>query len=83
MTTKRKPTLKQLFSIWKKYQKKSDETWKIKSELDSIAGELDYSSELIRDGDYVYRVTSKGRYGFYEVEQLARADELGNILTIS
>ena len=83
MATKRTPTLKQLFNTWKKYQKKSDETWRIKTELDSIAGKLDYSSELIRDGDYVYRVTSKGRYGSYEVEQLARADELGNVLTIS
>lgn len=83
MTTKRKPTLKQLFSVWKKYQKKSDEIWKIKSQLDSIAGKLDCSSELICDGDYVYRVTSKGRYGSYEVKQLARADELGNVLTSS
>ena len=80
MSTKRKPTLKQLFSIWKKHRKKSDELWKIKHELDSIAGKLDYSSELIRDGDYVYKVTAKGRYGSYAIEELALANELNTLL---
>jgi len=79
MTTKRKPTLKQLFTAWKKYQKKSDELRGIKSELDKLAEQISYSSELIRDGDYLYRVRSKGRYGCYEVERVASTEELKNI----
>jgi hypothetical protein len=79
MTTKRKPTLKQLFTTWKKHQKKSDELQKIKTELDDIASRIEYSSELIRDGNYLYRVRSKGRYGCYEVERVASTEELKNI----
>jgi len=76
MAPKRKPTLKQLFALWKKYQKKRDEYYKIKRELDSMAGETPYNSELINDGEYVYRVCSKARYGFYEVDQVATVTEL-------
>jgi hypothetical protein len=79
MTTKRKPTLKQLFIAWKKYQKKSNELRKIKSELDSVASKIEYSSELICDGDYLYRVRSKGRYGCYEVQKVASTEELNSI----
>jgi hypothetical protein len=79
VTTKRKPTLKQLFIAWKKYQKKSDELQSIKSELDKLAEQISYSSELICDGDYLYRVRSKGRYGCYEVEKVASTEELNSI----
>jgi muconolactone delta-isomerase len=79
MPTKRKPTLKQLFTAWKKHQKKTDELRSIKSELDKLAEQISYSSELIRDGDYLYRVRSKGRYGSYDVQQVASTEELKNI----
>jgi hypothetical protein len=79
MTIKRKPTLKQLFIVWKKHQKKSAELRKINSELSSICQQVGYSDELIRDGDYLYRVRSRGRYGSYEVEQVASTEELNNI----
>jgi mRNA-degrading endonuclease RelE of RelBE toxin-antitoxin system len=79
MATNRKPTLKQLFTAWKKYQKKADELRSIKSELDKLAEQISYSSELIRDGDYLYRVRSKGYYGSYEIQQVASIEELKDI----
>lgn len=79
MATKRKPTLKQLFATWKKQQKKSSELRKINSELNSMCEQIGYSSELICDGDYLYRVRCKGRYSSYEVEQVASTEELNNI----
>jgi hypothetical protein len=79
MTTKRKLTLKQLFTAWKKYQKKSDEARTLRNELDDIASRIPYSSELIQDGDYLYRVCSKGRYGSYDVQQVASTEELKNL----
>jgi hypothetical protein len=79
MTTKRKPTLKQLFIAWKKQQKKSDELRKINNELTNMCEQIGYSNELIRDGDYLYRVRCRGRYGSYEVEQVASTEELNNI----
>ena len=79
MTTKRKPTIKQLFIAWKKYQKKSDEARCLKNEVDDIAGRILYGSELIQDGNYLYRVSAKGRYGSYEVIKIASTEELNNI----
>ena len=79
MTTKRKPSLKQLFIAWKKYQKKSDEARCLKHEVDDIASRILYRSELIQDGDYFYRVSAKGRYGAYEIMKIASIEELNNI----
>jgi hypothetical protein len=79
MTTKRKTTLKQLFIAWKKYQKKSDKARKLRNEVDDIASRIPYSSELIQDGDYLYRVCAKGRYGAYDVIKVASTEELNNI----
>lgn len=79
MTTKRKLTLKQLFTAWKKYQKKSDEARTLRNELDDMASKIPYSSELIQDGDYLYRVSAKGRYGSYDVIKVASTEELNNI----
>jgi len=80
MTTKRKPTLKQMFATWKKYQKIQYGLVKLQTELNSMAQEIEYSSALIRDGDSVYRITSNGRYGAYSVTELACAEELDNLL---
>jgi hypothetical protein len=79
MATNRKPTLKQLFTVWKNYQKKADELGRIKSKLDKLAEQISYSSELIRDGDHLYRVCSKGYYGSYQIQQVARIEELKDI----
>jgi hypothetical protein len=80
MTTKRKPTLKQLFTAWKKYEKKSEKIRQEKWRLESIAKEIGYSTELINDGEYIYRITITNYCGSpYKVERIAKADELNNI----
>jgi hypothetical protein len=83
MATKRTPTLKQLFNTWKRYKKIQSQLTQIQHELNSMAQKIDYATELIRDEDNVYRVTAKGRYGCYEIEQIACAEELNNLLTNS
>ena len=79
MAANRKPTLKQLFTAWKEYQKKADELRSIKTELDKLAERITCKSELICDGDYLYRVHSKGYYGSYEIQRVASIEELKNI----
>jgi len=80
MTTKRKPTLKQLFTAWKKHEKKCEETRKEKWNLESMAKEIGCSTELINDGEYIYRITITNNYGFpYKVERIAKANELNNL----
>jgi len=80
MTTKRKPTLKQLFTAWKKHEKKSQEIQKEKWKLESMAKEIGCSTELISDSEYVYRITITNYYGTpYKVERIAEANELNNI----
>lgn len=80
MTTKRKPTLKQLFIAWKKHEKKCNEARKEKWELESMAKEIGCSTELINDGEYLYRITVTNQFSFpYEVKRIANTDELNNI----
>jgi hypothetical protein len=79
MTTKRKPTLKQLLIAWKKYQRKSDEARTLRNKVDDMASRIPYCSELIQDGNYLYRVNAKGRYGSYEITKIASTEELNNI----
>jgi hypothetical protein len=80
MTTKRKPTLKQLFIAWKKHEKKCNEARKEKWKLESMAKEIGCSTELINDGEYVYRITVTNQFSFpYKVERIANTDELNNI----
>jgi hypothetical protein len=80
MTTKRKPTLKQLFTAWKKYEKKCNETRKEKWELEVMAKKIDCSTELINDGEYIYRITVTNYAGApYKVERIANVNELNNL----
>lgn len=80
MTAKRKPTLKQLFNAWKKHKKKCSETRKEEWELEVMAKEIGCSTELINDGEHIYRITITNYYGSpYKVERIANADELNNL----
>jgi hypothetical protein len=49
MTTKRKPTLKQLFTAWKKHEKKCEETRKEKWNLESMANEIGFILLILQD----------------------------------
>ena len=82
MTTKRKTTLKQLFKAWFKYQEKSSEMLRLKWNLDDLANRTSPGTELIIHNDIVYRVTTSNAYGGrikYNVERIAKAEELGTI----
>jgi hypothetical protein len=80
MTTKRKPTLKQLFTAWKKHEKKCNETRQEKWKLQSMAKEIGCSTELINDGECVYRITVTNYCSSpFTVERIANTDELNNI----
>jgi hypothetical protein len=80
MTTKRKPTLKQLFTAWKKHEKKCNQTRQEKWKLHSMAKEIGCSTELINDGECVYRITITNYFSSpFTVERIANIDELDNI----
>jgi hypothetical protein len=79
MVSKRKPTLKQLFKEWIRYEKKKSELTKLKWELDALGNEAASGTELIIHEDDVYRITktNHSRYGInYSVERIASAEEL-------
>lgn len=78
MATKRKPTLKQVFNAWLKYNKKSNEAYKAKRYVDNLATQCEaYSTELIEHEGKVYRVTiNKHRWdNSYEIKKIAEASE--------
>jgi hypothetical protein len=80
MTTKRKPTLKQLFTAWKKHQKKCSEARQEKWKLEDMAREIGGGTELVNDGEYVYRITVSVNYGApYTIERLVKTDELNKL----
>jgi hypothetical protein len=79
MTVKRKPTLKQLFIAWKKYQKKSNEVWDEKNRLNQLARNIEWGTELVSDEDSVYRVTVTNSRGDYTIEKIASKEELVEI----
>ena len=79
MTIKRKPTLKQVFNAWLKYQKKHSEAYMAKCFVEDLAKKAAfYTTELIEHEEKIYRVTiGGGGYGNpYKVEELARTIEL-------
>lgn len=79
MTTKRKPTLKQLFKAWLKYEKKSGEATKLKWDLQDLANKTTIGTELIVHGNVVYRITTSSSYANqvkYNIERIAYVKEL-------
>jgi len=82
MTSKRTPTLKQLFKAWLKYEQKSSEVMHLKWALDDLANKVQPGSELIIHGDKVYRITTKPTFGGrinYDINRIATADEIETI----
>lgn len=82
MTSKRTPTLKQLFKAWLKYQQKSSETMRLKWSLDDLANKVQPGSELIVHGENIYRVTARSTFGGrvnYDIDRIATADEIETI----
>jgi len=80
MTTKRKPTFKQLFTAWKKHKKKESEVWNEKYAIEKMAKQMEEGTELINDGESIYRVTvTQGWNATYKIERIAKAEELNNI----
>lgn len=82
MTTKRNPTLKQLFKAWLKHRQKSYEASRLKWELDDLANKTKPGTELIVHEGTVYRITTRSTFGRrinYEVERIAQAEELETI----
>ena len=84
MTTKRKPTLKQLFKAWLNYEKKSSEAFKLKWALEDLAKNTIPGTELIVHDNVVYRITTNSSYrgcasANYTVERIAQAEELKTI----
>ena len=77
MASKRKPTLKQVFNAWIKYQKKCDEKYKAEMFVRDLAKEVCiYATELIEHEGYVYRITiTDSRFGSYEVKRLVSVSE--------
>jgi hypothetical protein len=78
MANKRKPTLKQIFNAWIKYQKKSHEKYKAEMFARDLAKQADlYATELIEYEGRVYRITiTYSTWGNnYEVKQIASASE--------
>jgi hypothetical protein len=79
MTVKRKPTLKQVFNAWLKYNKKTNESYKAKVHVDSLANQCEaYATELIEHEGIVYRVSiNKCRWeNSYEIKKIANSSEL-------
>jgi hypothetical protein len=79
MTSKRKPTLKQIFNAWIKYQKKSDEKYQAEMFVRDLAKQADlHATELIEYKERVYRITitNNGWWNNYEIKQIASASEL-------
>jgi hypothetical protein len=81
MANKRKPTLKQIFNAWVKYQKKCDEKYKAEMFVrDLVTGLKEvciYATELIEHEGYVYRITiTNSKVGRYEVKRIASVSEL-------
>jgi hypothetical protein len=79
MSNKRKPTLKQIFNAWLKYQKKSEDTYKAKVYAEKLANQVDpYATELLEHEGTVYRISITGnRWGqSYDVKEIAKASEL-------
>ena len=80
MANKRKPTLKQIFNAWVKYQKKCDEKYKAEMFVrDLVIGLKEvclYATELIEHEGYIYRITiTDSKFGSYEVKRLASVSE--------
>ena len=79
MSTKRKPTLKQLFNAWLKAQKKETEAYAVRCAVNKLAREIDnYATELIEYEEKIYRVTiNRGTIGSgYNIEIVAKTAEL-------
>jgi hypothetical protein len=79
MTTKRKPTLKQLFKAWLKHRQKSNEASRLKWDLDDLANQTAPGTELIVHDGTVYRITTRNTFGGrinYDVQHVAKAEEL-------
>ncbi len=79
MSTKRKPTLKQLFNAWLKTQKKETEAYRVKCAAGKLAREINSdATELIEHEGRLYRITVR-KYGYgtdYKVEAIANTVEL-------
>ena len=79
MSTKRKPTLKQLFNAWLKAKKKETEAYTVKCAASKLAREIDsHVTELIEHEGKLYRITVR-KYGYgidYQVEVIANTVEL-------
>lgn len=79
MSTKRKPTLKQLFNAWLKAKKKETEAYTVKCVANKLAREIDsHATELIEHEEKLYRITVR-KYGYgtdYQVEVIANTVEL-------
>lgn len=79
MTTKRKPSLKQVFNAWLKYNRKSSEAYKAKSYVEQLATQCDaYSTELIEHEGNVYRISINKNIwnNRYEINKIAEVSEL-------
>lgn len=79
MSTKRKPTLKQLFNAWLKAKKKEIEAYRAKCTAGQLAREIDsHVTELIEHEGKLYRITvRKDSYGTdYKVAAIANTVEL-------
>jgi hypothetical protein len=79
MTTKRKPTLKQVFNAWVKHQKKINEEHEAKRFLRALATEVGcYCTELIEHQGSIYRITvTDNRWGGEcDVKKVAKTSEL-------
>ena len=79
MTTKRKPSLKQVFNAWLKYNKKLSETHKAQRYAEQLATQCEaYSTELIEHEGNVYRISiNKNRWdNNYKIQKIAEISEL-------
>jgi hypothetical protein len=82
MTTKRKPTLKQLFKAWLKHREKNNEVLRLKWNLDNLANKTEPGTELIVHDGTVYRITTRNTFAGrinYEVEHVAKTEEIETI----
>lgn len=82
MTTKRKPTLKQLFKAWLKHRQKSNEASRLKWDLDDLANKTAPGTELIVHDGAVYRITTRSTFAGrinYDVQHVAKAEEIETI----
>jgi hypothetical protein len=82
MTTKRKPTLKQLFKAWLKHREKSNEILRLKWNLDDLANQTAPGTELIIHDGTVYRITTQSTFAGrinYDVQPVVKTEELETI----